>query len=182
MTPDEIIDACIADIAVQRQKSIAQFNTVQPYGLDLIAYESGQHLVGVGEWRNNTKLTALLNAANRHPRMYDAYIDDISGWNSIGGGLMTAFASCYTPSRYGSWGLLEFQDQPLSQAPKMRAWSDYNTNPADINQDGLLDFFDISAFLTAFSTADPIADLSGDSIFDFFDISILLQAFASGCP
>jgi len=182
MTPDEIIDACIADIAVQNQQSIDQFNAVNPYDLDLIAYESGQHLVGVGNWTNNTQLTSLFIAANRHPRMYDAYVNDISGWNRIGGGLMTAFASCNTPTRYGSWGLLEFQDQPLSQAPKMRAWSDYNTDPADFNQDGQLDFFDISAFLTAYSAADPAADLSGDSILDFFDISILLQAFASECP
>ena len=53
---------------------------------------------------------------------------------------------------------------------------------ADINGDGELDFFDISAFLTAFSASDPVADFTGDGGFDFFDISAFLTAFSGGCP
>ncbi|MGJ8636804.1 MAG: choice-of-anchor B family protein [Phycisphaerales bacterium] len=53
---------------------------------------------------------------------------------------------------------------------------------ADINGDGVLDFFDISAFLTAFGAQDPSADFSGDGAFDFFDISGFLTAFSAGCP
>jgi len=53
---------------------------------------------------------------------------------------------------------------------------------ADINGDGALDFFDISAFLTAFSASDPVADFTGDGVFDFFDISAFLSAFTKGCP
>ena len=47
---------------------------------------------------------------------------------------------------------------------------------------GELDFFDISAFLTAFSSMDPAADLNGDTTFDFFDISAFLTSFSAGCP
>jgi len=54
--------------------------------------------------------------------------------------------------------------------------------PADLTGDGTLDFFDISAFLTAFSANDPAADFTSDGIFDFFDISAFLQAFTAGCP
>lgn len=54
--------------------------------------------------------------------------------------------------------------------------------PADLNNDGSLDFFDISAFLTAYSNQDPIADFSGDGLFDFFDISAFLTAYSLGCP
>lgn len=54
--------------------------------------------------------------------------------------------------------------------------------PADMNDDGQLDFFDISAFLTAFSAMDPSADFNEDSMFDFFDISAFLTAFSAGCP
>ncbi|MBL4809096.1 MAG: hypothetical protein JKY43_03440 [Phycisphaerales bacterium] len=61
-----------------------------------------------------------------------------------------------------------------------------NGSPAscipDFNGDGELDFFDISAFLTAFSASDPAADLTGDGALDFFDISAFLTAFAAGCP
>jgi len=54
--------------------------------------------------------------------------------------------------------------------------------PADINGDGVLDFFDISAFLSAFSALDPISDFNGDGQWDFFDISAFLNAFSAGCP
>ncbi len=54
--------------------------------------------------------------------------------------------------------------------------------PADLNQDGVLDFFDISAFLTAFGNGDPIADFNNDAVFDFFDISAFLASYTSPCP
>ncbi|MEX0876692.1 MAG: S8 family serine peptidase [Phycisphaerales bacterium] len=54
--------------------------------------------------------------------------------------------------------------------------------PADLNDDGLLDFFDISAFLAAFSDQDPAADFNDDGLIDFFDISGFLNAFNAGCP
>ena len=54
--------------------------------------------------------------------------------------------------------------------------------PADLTGEGILDFFDISAFLAAFANNDPIADFTNDSIWDFFDVSAFLQAFAQGCP
>ena len=53
---------------------------------------------------------------------------------------------------------------------------------ADLNSDGVLDFFDISGFLTAFGSGDSAADFTGDGVFDFFDISAFLTAFSAGCP
>lgn len=52
----------------------------------------------------------------------------------------------------------------------------------DLNGDGALDFFDISAFLTLFNASNPVADWNGDGSFDFFDISGYLTSFNSGCP
>lgn len=52
----------------------------------------------------------------------------------------------------------------------------------DFNDDGELDFFDVSAFLGAFAAMDPIADFTGDGNFDFFDVSAFLTAFGLGCP
>ena len=54
--------------------------------------------------------------------------------------------------------------------------------PADLTNDGLLNFFDISEFLQAFAIQSPIADFDNDGLFNFFDISEFLQAFAAGCP
>jgi probable HAF family extracellular repeat protein len=53
---------------------------------------------------------------------------------------------------------------------------------ADLTGDGILDFFDVAAFLAAFSAQDPIADLTGDGIFDFFDVAAYLADFSAGCP
>lgn len=57
-----------------------------------------------------------------------------------------------------------------------------STCAVDLTGDGVLDFFDISAFLNAFGSMDPVADLTGEGDFDFFDISAFLSAFSAGCP
>jgi len=54
--------------------------------------------------------------------------------------------------------------------------------PADFTGDGQLDFFDVSAFLSAFAAQDPSADFTDDGQFDFFDVSGFLSAFGQGCP
>lgn len=46
---------------------------------------------------------------------------------------------------------------------------------------GLLDFFDVQAFLALFAAGDTDADLTLDGEFDFFDVQVFLQSFASGC-
>ncbi len=52
----------------------------------------------------------------------------------------------------------------------------------DINMDGSLDFFDIPAFLNAFSNQDPIADFAPPyGVFDFFDLGAFLNLFNQGC-
>ena len=53
---------------------------------------------------------------------------------------------------------------------------------ADFTGDGILNFFDVSAFLAAFTAQDPATDLSGDGVYNFFDVSAYLQLFAAGCP
>ena len=53
---------------------------------------------------------------------------------------------------------------------------------ADLTGDGILNFFDVSAFLNAFSSNNPIADLTNDGVFNFFDVSAFLNAFSAGCP
>lgn len=53
---------------------------------------------------------------------------------------------------------------------------------ADLTGDGVLDFFDVSAFLNAYNAMDPLADMTGDGGFDFFDVSAFLNAYNAGCP
>ena len=58
----------------------------------------------------------------------------------------------------------------------------YDACAADLNGDGALDFFDVSAFLTAYNAMDPVADFNGDGSYDFFDVSAFLSAYNAGCP
>lgn len=53
---------------------------------------------------------------------------------------------------------------------------------ADVNADGLIDFFDLQDFLNQFSQGDVEADLNDDSVLDFFDVQAFLQAYSDGCP
>lgn len=52
----------------------------------------------------------------------------------------------------------------------------------DINCDGNLNFFDISAFISAYSNMDPRADFTNDGLFNFFDVSAFIAQYSVGCP
>ncbi len=50
---------------------------------------------------------------------------------------------------------------------------------ADMNNDGDLNFFDVSLFLQDYNAG---GDFNGDGNTDFFDVSAFLQEFNAGCP
>lgn len=52
---------------------------------------------------------------------------------------------------------------------------------ADLVDDGVLNFFDVSAFLVAYAAHHTIADFNNDGVYDFFDVSVFLSAFNAGC-
>ncbi len=90
-------------------------------GLKVLAYEGGQHLVGVGGAENNEKLMDLFIAANRAPRMKDIYLEYLRAWKDAGGDMFMIFSSTGAPSKWGSWGILEYQGQDPATAPKDEA-------------------------------------------------------------
>lgn len=47
---------------------------------------------------------------------------------------------------------------------------------ADINGDGVVNFFDIVAFISCINTGGACADLNGDGVVDFFDIQLFVSA------
>ncbi len=104
--------------AMAAQKAVAD-----EFGLELVAYEAGQHLVGVGAATNNDALTALFLAANRDPRMGTMYTRYLDAWRDAGGGLMCIFSSVGRWSKWGAWGLLEYVDD---DTPKYRAVMRWN--------------------------------------------------------
>ena len=92
------------------------------YGLKLLAYESGQHMVAMTSDRKlNDRLSELMIQANRSARMgaiYERYYD---AWAAAGGDLLNVFASVGRWSVHGCWGLAEYFDQSPADIPKYAA-------------------------------------------------------------
>jgi hypothetical protein len=92
------------------------------YHLRLIAYEGGQHLVGMQGAENDAQLTELLLSANRAPemgRLYRRYLDQ---WRAVTeNSLFCLWLATERWTKWGAWGLLEFYDQPEETSPKMKA-------------------------------------------------------------
>lgn len=54
---------------------------------------------------------------------------------------------------------------------------------ADINGDGLVNFFDVSTFITLYNKQHPDADLAVPfGVFNFFDVAEYIAAYNAGCP
>ncbi|OVE81163.1 hypothetical protein BVY03_04555 [bacterium K02(2017)] len=96
--------------------------------IDLISYEGGQHLAGLNGLENNEAMTNLFIATNRDLRMHAIYTEYLNAWKNLGGGLFTHFTNALVPSKWGSWGALEYQGQDISEAPKHRAIMDFIEN------------------------------------------------------
>ncbi|MCA9530109.1 MAG: hypothetical protein KC543_08230 [Myxococcales bacterium] len=91
------------------------------YGLPVVAYEAGQHLVGVGAAQEDDELNALFDAANRDRRMGAMYQRYLDVWREAGGTYLLQYSLCTSYSKYGRWGALEYITQPRVQAPKYQA-------------------------------------------------------------
>lgn len=93
----------------------------QQFGLQLVAYEGGQHLSGYGGAENDEALATLFSEANRHPRMGEIYQAYLEQWQTVGGGLFMAFSDVTPNSKFGNWGALEYLNQDPASAPKYQA-------------------------------------------------------------
>jgi hypothetical protein len=61
--------------------------------------------------------------------MHEAYKRYLKGWQSNAGDTLVLFALQGGPSKYGSWGLVDWVGQPEAEAPKMRAVRDFIRQP-----------------------------------------------------
>lgn len=126
---EEILADLEHELAVSWQATEAVIAAVEKYGLAVIAYEGGQHLVGHyydGTWYpDDDKLTEKLTWLNRQPEMYDIYMRDLRRWDEMGGAAYVAYASLTAYNQYGSWGLFEYHGQDPATAYKFQALSDW---------------------------------------------------------
>jgi hypothetical protein len=102
-----------------------QLEVVASFGLPLITYEGGQHLVGAAGFENDEALNAIFDAVNRDPRMHGVYTAYLESWRRRGPGVFWHFAHVDRWSRFGRWGSLEYQTQPRGSAPKFDALHDF---------------------------------------------------------
>lgn len=117
-----VLDNCQRAINSEIRDWISRYRALaDKYNLDLIAYEGGQHLVGILGGENNAGVNSLMFDANRSARMRDLYAQYLSQWRELGGGTFATFASGGAMGKSGSWGLVEFEGQPVAKAPKYQA-------------------------------------------------------------
>jgi hypothetical protein len=79
-------------------------------GLELIMYEGGTHVVGIGAQVDDARLTAFFQHFNYTPEMGALYAALLAGWDSVGGRLFNAYTDVYVPTKWGSWGALRHLD------------------------------------------------------------------------
>ena len=95
-----------------------QAELANKHGLDLIAYEGGQHLAAWGTQTNDEHPNPLLYAANNDPRMGEYYQRYLSEWKNSGGKLFVHYSSPDRQSKWGSWGDKKHIAEPRQDAPK----------------------------------------------------------------
>jgi len=126
LMPEQVIDALRGEIQTEVRSMLEGTKAVaDEFGLQMLAYEGGQHLAGFYGAENDDSLTALFHVVNRHPQMGELYGDYLALWNQVGGGVFTIFAYVGDYSKWGSWGVLEYLAQPEIDAPKYRALREY---------------------------------------------------------
>ena len=89
----------------------------------MVAYEGGQHVVGIQGVENDAQLTNFFIELNRRPEMQDLYKQLLDGWYESGGTLFNHFVDVGQSDKWGSWGSLENLNQETS--PKYEALLDF---------------------------------------------------------
>ncbi len=128
-TVDEIIDMLEENVVTDNRKFYnehgdlcRQYTGELGRHIKLIAYEGGQHLADGG--MNKPHKNALI-AAQDHPKMYDLYQQNMLEFERAGGSANVMFNYVGRRDQWGSWGHLQYQDQPTEDSLKFKAMLDY---------------------------------------------------------
>tara|TARA_R100000322_G_C5319859_1_gene160183 strand:+ start:103 stop:552 length:450 start_codon:yes stop_codon:yes gene_type:complete len=92
------------------------------HDLDLVMYEGGSHVVGLGAQVNDESLTAFFHHLNYAPQMGALYTDLMAGWLAVGGQLFTHYSDVYAPTKWGSWGALRYLADENPRWDALNAW------------------------------------------------------------
>lgn len=111
------LDRLLTEILPHHRKVAEQ------YGLKLLMYEGGTHVVGQGPVVDDEQATGFFLALNYSDEMAGLYRRLIDGWAELGDGPFMAFVDVSAPSKWGSWGALRHlsDDNPRWQALRRAA-------------------------------------------------------------
>ncbi len=86
------------------------------------------------------------------------------------------------PPEQGNASLGAFEDDGVLATPLV--WKPASPCPADFAEPlGVLNFFDVSAFITAYNAQDPLADFAAPfGTLNFFDVSAFIAAYNAQDP
>lgn len=122
MSQEALVNHVTAKVLPISKAAMQNYRTLATkYGVRLISYEGGQHMVGIKGAENNAALTALFQAVNRDPRIKQVYLDYLDNWKKAGGELFVHFTDTGRYDKWGSWGALEYITQTRASAPKFDA-------------------------------------------------------------
>ena len=127
---EQILQAAALDIEGEAAAwTRAHRDLAAEFGLWLVDYEAGQHLVATTE--EARKLESILIAANRSPVMAGLYESYLESQQRNGVVLCNLFSHLYEPGPYGSWGLLETLNG--TSAPKWAGFTKWQLAHPSLN-------------------------------------------------
>lgn len=129
-TSDEIVRAILDNASGamsglrQHKELVDSYSKTLGRQIKLVAYEAGQHADARGQ---NVPWLQALFAAQSDPLMYEAYDDFLRAAYELGVDEITHFTFTSEQSKYGSWGALQYQNEPIETAYKYKALVDAST-------------------------------------------------------
>jgi hypothetical protein len=117
----EMCDADLVNVQKLLEKHLA---VAQVFNVSIGMHESGSgmsELEVIMSGRETPGATEKYIAMNRDPRMYDVYMKYYRMYNSLNMTENNHYAYVERPSKYGSWSLMEFQNQNLTETHRYRA-------------------------------------------------------------
>ncbi len=128
------IDQLRDDITNQIQRCSDHSDLLDGTGIDLIAYEGGQHVVD----------QAI--AVNLNPEIYPVYQEYLNGIDEYFDGVFAHYAHVGYFLTGGCWGSMQVTGQAIADAPKYRALRDYARGLMDTDGDELPDSWETQYF------------------------------------
>jgi len=84
------------------------FAAAERFGLNIVMYEGGSHIVANGNDRDNEEFVSFLDTINRSSDIQDAYQRLLQGWIDAGGTSFNKFNDIRRNGESGPWGTIEF--------------------------------------------------------------------------